>query len=40
MNKTKKTIISSVLTVLLVLLILAPAGSILSDNFSDNKFLD
>ena len=40
MNKTKKTIISSVLTVLLVLLILAPAGSILSDKFSDNNFLD
>lgn len=39
-NKTKKTIISSILTIILVLLILAPAGSILSDKFSDNNFLD
>lgn len=40
MNKTKKSIISAILTIILVLIVLAPAGSILSDKFSGNNFLD
>ena len=40
MNTTKKTIISAVLTIILVFIILAPAGSILSDKFSGTNFLD
>lgn len=39
-NKTKRTLIYTIVTILLVIAVLAPAGSILGNKYSDNNFLD
>lgn len=39
-NKTKRTLIYALLTIMLAMIVLAPAGNILADKFSDKNFLD